>query len=1083
MTDDPRVDELLDELLESGGSPEEVCRGCPELLPEVRAGLRRLRLVEEEVGALFPPSTFPDGAGLPAPPTAGLPRVPGYEVQEVLGHGGMGVVYLARHLRLNRPVALKMLLAGVYPRPGELERFFREAEAVAGLRHANIVQVYDVGESEGRPYYTMEFVEGGTLARKMAGRPLPARAAAALLATLAEAIQAAHQSGVVHRDLTPANVLLTADGTPKITDFGLARRLHEAGDLTRSGVPIGTPSYMSPEQALGRRDAIGPATDVYALGAILYEMLTGRPPFRAATAQETELQVIMEEPVPPSRLHAKVPRDLETICLKCLHKKPRQRYAGGAALAEDLRRFLRGEAIAARPAGRFERLARWVRRRPARATLVLAIILPLLALAGDTAWRIRQSWLDKAAAAERSRNEAAAEADLRDVARLQRQSDYWEAGVALERGRARLGDSGPARLYLLVTQAQRDLELPLRLDAIHRERFTLVEGRFRDAAEARFNRARADRDYEEAFRSAGLGGPAEDPDATAARFRTSASLPALVAALDDWSCCSADRVRQAWLLRVARAADPDAWRDRARDPAAWGDAAVLAELARTAPIAGQPVSLLLALGERFQAVGGDGIGFVRKVQQAHPDDFWANFTLAAMIDGAGVESKDKIQAIPYYQKALTARPEAVAVMSNLGLVYFKQYWLDDNAKDWGAGAISRYRQALQIDPNFAPAHNNLGLVLKAGKGDWSGAVPHFREALRINPRLAHAHAHLGEIDAGQGRLDAAIDHYQQALRTDPDFAWAHYFFGVALTAKGRLDDANARYPEGNPRLAELRDLALKDARDHYKQARYFDPRWAPAPNALQLSPRDKARLREAIGHYREAIRLDPRLAEAHGALGQALLATREFAEAAAATRRSLDLLPPWSKGYRENLERQRQRCERLSGLQARLAAVVRGHYKPAAGDCLDLAELCYPTKHYATAARLYAEAFAAAPQLSDDLRTGHRLNAACAAACAGCGRGDDAGGLGEPEFQALRKRAREYMRLDLTAWAKKLDGGTAADRFQAQTTLPLWRSSPDLANLRDPAALDKRPLPEREECRALWRDFDALMERVQASGE
>jgi serine/threonine-protein kinase len=237
-----------------------------------------------------------------------LPRIRGHEVQQVLGHGGMGVVYKAWHLRLNRPVALKMLLAGPYARPEELERFLREAEAVAGLRHPNIVQVYEVGDVDGQSYFTLELVEGGSLAQQIQGAPQPVRKAAALVATLADAVHAAHQSGIVHRDLKPANILLTADGTPKVTDFGLALRLEGEGALTLSGVPMGTPSYMSPCQARGDKSALGPATDVYALGAILYELLTGRPPFRAESATATLQQVVADEPVPPSRLNPQVPR-------------------------------------------------------------------------------------------------------------------------------------------------------------------------------------------------------------------------------------------------------------------------------------------------------------------------------------------------------------------------------------------------------------------------------------------------------------------------------------------------------------------------------------------------------------------------------------------------------------------------------------------------------------------------------------------------------------------------------------------------------------------------------------------------------
>src|SRR6266478_2088664 len=391
MTDNPRLRQLLDELHDSHATPEEVCRSCPELLPEVRARWRAVRRVRAELDALFPTPPV-RGVGAPAllPASASLPHVPGYNVEAVLGHGGMGVVYRAWHLRLHRRVALKMLLAGAHAQPAERERFLREAEAVAGLRHPNIVQVYEVGDVDGQSYFTMELVEGGSLAQQIQGVPQPVRKAAALVATLADAVHAAHQSGIVHRDLKPANILLTVDGTPKVTDFGLARRLQGGGTLTLSGAPMGTPSYMAPEQAQGQRDAAGPAADVYALGAILYELLTDRPPFRAATAAETLQQVISQEPAPPSRLNDKVPRDLETICLKCLHKEPGRRYASAAALADDLRRFGEGRPIQARPVGRGERLWRWTRRNPMAAAL-LAMALSLVGLAsGGGVWLVQQ---------------------------------------------------------------------------------------------------------------------------------------------------------------------------------------------------------------------------------------------------------------------------------------------------------------------------------------------------------------------------------------------------------------------------------------------------------------------------------------------------------------------------------------------------------------------------------------------------------------------------------------------------------------------------------------------------------------------
>lgn len=382
MPDAPRVQELLDELLDRQATPEDVCGTCPELLPVVRERWRQISRVRAELDALLPPGGY---EAVPAFPPEGppLPVVAGYDVEAVIGHGGMGVVFRARHLRLNRLVALKMALADIYAGPHERERFRREAEAIAALRHPNVVQIYDVGDADGRAYFTMELMDGGSLAQKLAGMPQPARQAAALLATLADAVHAAHQAGVVHRDLKPANVLLTADGTPKISDFGVARRLDGPTGLTGTGIAVGTPSYMAPEQVVGPTSAVGPAADVYALGAILYELLTGRPPFRGVSPLETLEYVSTTEPVPPSRLVPMVPRDAETITLKCLQKEPARRYETAAALADDLRRFLADEPIFARRVRWTEHAwrscRRWYRRNKAVARAMFGVFLLLAA--------------------------------------------------------------------------------------------------------------------------------------------------------------------------------------------------------------------------------------------------------------------------------------------------------------------------------------------------------------------------------------------------------------------------------------------------------------------------------------------------------------------------------------------------------------------------------------------------------------------------------------------------------------------------------------------------------------------------------
>jgi WD40 repeat protein/serine/threonine protein kinase len=344
-------------------------------------------------------STPSDTEAGPRPETR-FPSVPGYEILSELGRGGMAVVYRARQLSLGRIVALKMILAG--SQAGEKERSIlrAEAQAIAGLQHPHIVQIYEVGEHDGHLYLSLEYLGGGSLARRLAGAPQPPRDAAALTATLGRTVQFAHERGIVHRDLKPANVLLAvsdqpsavtwretnnrelmADGCPltactaKIADFGLAKRLDAGVSLFATADIVGTPSYVAPEQVRDKPTTVGPAADIYALGAILYECLTGRAPFRGATAYDTLLQVAHQEPVAPRQLQPTIPRDLETVCLKCLHKNPQRRYPSARELADDLERFLAGTPVLARPVGRLERTGKWMRRRPAVAGLLALVIL------------------------------------------------------------------------------------------------------------------------------------------------------------------------------------------------------------------------------------------------------------------------------------------------------------------------------------------------------------------------------------------------------------------------------------------------------------------------------------------------------------------------------------------------------------------------------------------------------------------------------------------------------------------------------------------------------------------------------------
>ncbi|HEV3260245.1 MAG TPA: protein kinase, partial [Gemmataceae bacterium] len=828
MTDDPRVQQLLDELLAADTTPEAVCKSCPELLPVVRKKWQRVRRLSADLDALFPPP------GEAVAPLQGrdLPQVPGYEMEETVGLGGMGIVYRARHLRLNRLVALKMLLFGACSTSTERARFQREAEAVARLKHPNIVQVYDVGDIDGRPYFTMELLDGGSLAQELSGTPQPARQVAALVATLAEAVHAAHQSGIVHRDLKPANILLTADGTPKVADFGLARHFEGETALTLSGARIGTPSYMAPEQVIAKAGTIGPAADIYGLGALLYEMLTGRPPFRGETAAETQRQVISDEPVSPSRLITKVPRDLETICLKCLSKEPNRRYASAAALADDLKRFSEGRPIRARPVGRAERTWRWCRRNPTAAGfLVTALALVGLAVGGGFWFERQQAERREETARLEGRRSEAAEAVLEQAAALEKKGRWPEARAALE-GAPNLKDiPAGSNLRERIDHALADVHMVTRLEEIP---IRQVEVRAASAAHHR---------YVDAFREYWIDLPASEPAEAAARIRESAIRETLLAFIHDWMFFWGSQADKDQLAAVLDLADDDDWRRRLRKTLRGAyDPGERHDLLHAQKAPDQPPLILGALAYSIMNYGTEGeeaLALLRAAQLRHPEDYWINLQLG------GIFMKERPgEAVGYYRAAVASRPESSQAYIMLGRALH-----DSGDTD---GAIAAFTKAIPLTSvRCAPRDLAKALASRGGLEDarvkwaemleafppnydpWDGyallcaflgneeAYRSARTALLERSRDSTEHWTAAERDgqaclilpASDEELHRAVALVERAVAMGPTFSpgnsWIQFVEGLAAYRQGRpqqavplLEESAALLPNrAGPRLA------------------------------------------------------------------------------------------------------------------------------------------------------------------------------------------------------------------------------------------------------------------------------------------
>jgi eukaryotic-like serine/threonine-protein kinase len=835
------------------------------------------------------------------------PKVPGYEIMARLGEGGMGVVYKARQLGLNRLVALKMIRGGIQARLDHFVRFSIEAEAVARLRHPNILQIFDIGEVEGLPFVSLELLEGGSLADRLAGTPQPGRPSAELLATLALAIDEAHRAGIVHRDLKPTNVLFTEDGIPKITDFGLAKRIDSNDHQTDTGQVMGSPSYMAPEQARGHSKDIGPVADVYALGAILYEMLTGRPPFRGETPIETVRQVIDDDPVPPSSLVPRLPKDLETICLKCLIKESNKRYDSARALADDLGRYLRGEPIKARPTPIWERGAKWSRRRPLKAA---GSVLAACLLAGAIAvvFVHEQTIISRQTAG----------------LILLEKTDLAGSQGELQQALSELSEFAPVlnnekRLTpLAIRIANKRDQISDRLAAFQSEQAKRDQ---LQAERARFQKFRASRneaqlyaahlmvlapaEHKKTLRATALAGLAVYGQRPQASTTAWSLVQPIAAGLEPAEVAEVKEGCYDLLLILSEAADP---------------ADGLAILDRAARLRPEPTTAYHLLRAFCLARVNDESGKAREDQLArdkkpvtafdHLLIGREQFARGQRLGRGQLAFREDREAIRSCQAAIRLDPYQLGAHLLLAVVYFNTerfseartglntcirtapellslylfraliageegnralLKLKDNpasAAEWQLEAAEHftaaeddYRHALDLGPDanfrYVLLVNRGGMYLQAGRLD--EALSDLEAAIRLDAKPFNAHAHLAQTHQRQGRLDRAAQALDRAIERQPD----------------------------RPELFRARAFLV--ARPHEKGVNQ-SPHQTPAERA------------RAISDLEQAIRLErkdsPQTADDHAECGRLLFASGQTGEALAAYEAALRIVPDNLKALR-----------------------------------------------------------------------------------------------------------------------------------------------------------------------------------------
>jgi tetratricopeptide (TPR) repeat protein len=905
---DRRLDEVIVaylEAIEAGQVPDRQQWLARELdlaaeLAEFFADQDRLKGWTEPLRAASPPAAGP----VDRYATVGYeacPPVPGpvgsfgdYELLGEVARGGMGIVYRARQTSLGRTVALKMILAGQYAAAADLRRFRTEAEAAAHLDHPNIVPIYEVGEHGGRPYFSMKLIEGGSLKERLAPFTGDPRAAARLLATVARAVHHAHQRGILHRDLKPANILLDLRGEPHVTDFGLAKRIETDAGLTQSGAVLGTPCYMAPEQAGGQARRSTTAADVYGLGAVLYEVLTGRPPFRGETPLETLRQVVEREPQRPAAVRPGVDRDLETICLKCLDKDPQRRYGSAEALADDLESWLSHRPIRARRAGPGERLVKWARRRPAAAALLLVLAVVLTSLAAGTARYLQLR------AAQEQNDHLLSQQRRNDVHDLLRQAQEANSEGRLADATGQLGraleiiERDPALAEfqvpaesLMATTTRRNKEqaaladargkhkefLPLRDEALFHA--TLFTG-----ADLPASREAARTAAEKALELFGLATDPAPPLVLGPAFSDQQKAEIIEGCYELLLVLAEAEARPEWALDVLARANglgtaPRAYHlRRARYLRELGRDEEAREASRQAAL--EPASaldfFLLGYDEQRRGDLGAAVSHFQGALGKRPDHFWAHYFLA--VCHLRAQPARPGAAIAHLTGCLVKRDDAARVYLLLGLAHMGQH--DPRAAEIDFDtALSK---GPDDDTRYA-ARVNRGVV-RGRQKKWQKAEDDLSEAIGMRPQQYQAYANLASVYREQRRpcealaqLDEAVGRGEQLLKTrqiePPALAALYHNRAEVYWELGRDCEAEADFDQAL-RVAPSAETHAERGRLLYGQERY----------------------QEAVGAYTAALQARPDFAIAYLGRARSQVEQREFKDAAADLDSYLLYTPP-----------------------------------------------------------------------------------------------------------------------------------------------------------------------------------------------